>query len=308
MKTVRIGTRGSLLALAQSAEVARALRRRHPKLQFEIVKIKTTGDEFKSVHLFKKNGIGIFTKKIEKRLLEGRVDIAIHSMKDLPTKLARGLALAAVPKRAKVSDALISRGRHSLETLPAGSRVGTGSPRRKRQLARLRPDLKLVDLRGNLDTRVSKVLDDRTLDGVVVACAGLERLKKFSRYWKEISAELFLPAAGQGALALQVRKNDPTSRRIAAVLNHKESERLAGAEREFLARLGGGCRVPVGILSKKIGSRVRLKAAVFSVNTGSFIEATIERPWRQAVKAAHLLADGLLKQGARRFLLEARAL
>ncbi len=307
MKTIRIGTRGSLLALAQSGEVAKALRRRHPKILFEIVKIKTTGDEFKSVHLFKKNGIGIFTKEIERRLLDGRVDIAIHSMKDLPTKLAHGLTLAAVPKRGKVSDALLSRERHSLETLPEGSRVGTGSPRRKRQLARLRPDLKLVDLRGTLDTRVSKVLHDKTLDGVVVARAGLERLKKFNRYWKEISPDIFLPAVGQGALALQVRRGDAVVGKIVRVLNHKETERLAIAEREFLARLGGGCRVPVGILSKKMGSRIRLKAAVFSVSTGSFIEAVIERPWTQGVKAARLLADGLLKQGAGRFLSEARA-
>ncbi len=307
MKTVRIGTRGSLLALAQSREVARALKKRHPKLFFEIIKIKTAGDEFKSVHLFKKNNIGIFTKEIERRLLDGSVDIAIHSMKDLPTKLARGLVLGAVPKRGNISDALISLGRHNLESLPKGSRVGTGSPRRKRQLARLRPDLRLVELRGNLDTRVSRVLREKTLDGVVVARAGLERLKKFKRYWREINPEIFLPAVGQGALAIQVRKNDAYTRKIAAVLNHKDTEHLTLVEREFLSRLGGGCRVPVGILSKKIGSRVRLKAAVFSVSTGSFIEAEIERPWTQAIKAARLLADGLLRQGARRFLLEARA-
>ena len=307
MKTVRIGTRGSKLALAQSGEVARALKRHHPKLRFELVQIKTAGDEFKSVHLFKKNGIGIFTKEIERRLLNGSVDIAIHSMKDLPTKLARGLTLAAVPKRAKVSDALISRGNHTLKTLPPGSRVGTGSPRRKRQLALLRPDLRLVDLRGNLDTRVSKVLTEKTLDGVVVARAGLERLKKYSRNWKEIDPEIFLPAVGQGALAIQVRQKDTLTRSIAGVLNDKSSERLAAVEREFLARLGGGCRVPVGILSKRIGSRLRLKAAVFSVNSGSFIEGAIERPWSQGVKAARLLADDLLKQGARRFMAEARA-
>ena len=307
MKTVRIGTRGSKLALAQSGEVARALKHLHPKLRFTLVQIKTAGDEFKSVHLFKKTGIGIFTKEIERRLLNGSVDIAIHSMKDLPTKLARGLALAAVPKRAQVSDALISRGSHTLKTLPVGSRVGTGSPRRKRQLSLLRPDLKLVDLRGNLDTRVSKVLTEKTLDGVVVARAGLERLKKYSRNWKEIDPEIFLPAVGQGALAIQVRQNDVVTRKIASALNDRSSQHLASVEREFLARLGGGCRVPVGILSKKVGSRLRLKAAVFSVNSGGFIEGAIERPWSEGVKAARLLAAGLLKRGARRFMAEARA-
>jgi len=308
MKTFRIGTRGSKLALAQSGEVARALKRRNPHHRFELIKIKTAGDEFRSVQLFKQNGIGIFTKEIERRLLDKSIDIAIHSMKDLPTKLARGLVLAAVPKRASVSDVLVSRGRHTLDTLPPGSKVGTGSPRRKRQLARLRPDLKLVDLRGNLDTRISKVLNEKSLDGVVVARAGLERLKKFSRHWKEIDSQLFLPAVGQGALAIQVRKSDSVTKKIAQTLNHPQTEDLVNLERVFLARLGGGCRVPVGILSKKVGSKVRLKAAVFSVNTGSFIEAIIERPWSRSAQAARELADGLLNQGARRFLAEARAL
>ncbi len=308
MKTVRIGTRGSKLALAQSGEVARALKRRHPKLKFKLVKIKTAGDEFKSVQLFKKNGIGIFTKEIERRLLEGAVDIAIHSMKDLPTKLAGGLVLAAVPKRAKVADVLLTRERYTLQTIPGGAKVGTGSPRRKRQLARLRPDLKLIDLSGNLDTRISKVLQEKTLDGIVVARAGLERLKKYSQYWKEIDPDLFLPAVGQGALALQVRQKDAAMKKIVRVLNHKETERLSETERVFLNRLGGGCRVPVGILSKKTGTRIQLKAAVFSVKTGSFIEAAVQKPWGQALQAAESLADGLLKQGARRFLAEARAL
>ena len=307
MKTVRIGTRASKLALAQSGEVARALKKRHPRFRFELVKIKTAGDEFKSVHLFKKNGIGVFTKEIERCLLGGSVDIAVHSMKDLPTKLARGLMLAAVPKRASVADALICRRGDTLDSLPVGAKVGTGSPRRKRQLALLRPDLRLIDLRGNLDTRVSKVLNEKTLDGVVVARAGLERLKRFKRSWKEIDPGIFLPAVGQGALAIQVRKKDTAMRKLAGALNHKETELLTAVEREFLNRLGGGCRVPVGILSKKIGSRVRLKAAVFSVNSGSFIEAMIERPWKKALEAARILADGLLKQGARRFLREARS-
>ena len=306
MNMLRIGTRASSLALAQSREVARALKKKHPKLQIQIVKIKTTGDEFQSVHLFKKNNVGIFTKEIERALMAGKIDIAVHSMKDLPTKLARGLFLAAVPQRAKVSDALITLRRHSLESLPAGSRIGTGSPRRKRQLARLRPDLKLVDLRGNLDTRVEKVLRKRSLDGVVVARAGLERLKRFGKNWKEIDPELLLPAVGQGALALQVRVRDKASQKIAGSLNHKETEGLVAAEREFLNRLGGGCRVPVGILSKKSGSRIRLKAAVFSIQSASFIEGAVVRPWKESKAAARELADGLLKQGARRFLSEAR--
>lgn len=303
----RIGTRGSALALAQSLAVARALKRRHPKLSFELVKIRTGGDEYKGVELFKKNGVGVFTKEIERRLLDKSVDIAVHSLKDLPTKLARGLVLGATPKRASVADVLISRGRHTLESLPFGARIGTGSPRRKRQLARLRPDLKLVDLRGNLDTRVSKVLRAKTLDGVVVARAGLERLKKFRRHWKELDTRRFLPAVGQGALALEVRGNDREAKKIVGALNHSETERLTAAEREFLNRLRGGCRVPVGILSKKTGGRIRLWAAVFSTRSDAVIEGGVERPWAQANRAARELADALLKRGAKRFLSEARS-
>ena len=185
--------------------------------------------------------------------------------------------------------------------------MGTGSPRRKQQIIRLRPDLRVIDLRGNLDTRVAKVLRDKTLDGVVVARAGLERLKKFDHCWKSLDPESFLPAVGQGALAVQVRKADTKTKKIAASLNHSQSERLASAEREFLNCLQGGCRVPVGIHSKKIGGRIRLKAAVFSVKTDAFLEAMVERPWLQSLKAARELAGMLLDAGAKKFLREARA-
>lgn len=307
MKEIKIGTRGSALALAQSNEVMRQLQRRHPAVRFRLVKIRTEGDEFKSVHLFKKNGVGVFTKEIEKYLLSGQVDLAVHSMKDLPTKIAAGLRLAAVPKRARVSDALISGRRFSLKNLPKGSSVGTGSPRRKSQLGRLRPDLKLVDLRGNLDTRVNKVLRDKTLDAIVVARAGLERLGRFARHWTAIDPALLLPAVGQGALALQARGSDRFSLKIAGALNHAETERLVAAERAFLARLGGGCRVPVGMLSVKKGSKIRLRAAVYSTRSGDFLEETVEGPWKDALKAARRLAERLLRRGAGRFLSEARA-
>ncbi len=306
MIPIRIGTRSSALALAQTGLIVSALKKRHPRLRFETVRIKTEGDEFKSVELFKKNHIGVFTKEIERRLLDKTIDIAVHSLKDLPTRLARGLALAAVPKRASIADVLISRDRHTLKTLPPGSKVGTGSPRRKQQLMRLRPDLRVLDLRGNLDTRVSKVLHKKTLDGVVVARAGIERLKKFGKFWKELDPKTFLPAVGQGALAIQVRAKDARTKKVVASLNHPESERLTAVEREFLNRLQGGCRVPVGILSKKTGTRIRLKAAVFSVKTDAFVEASVERPWPGAMEAARELADILLEAGARKFLREAR--
>ncbi|MGH7197213.1 MAG: hydroxymethylbilane synthase, partial [Candidatus Omnitrophota bacterium] len=180
MKTcLRIGTRGSPLALAQAGEIQRRLSARWPGLKFTRVVIRTEGDEFQSVELFRRKKTGIFTKAIEKKLLENKIDIAVHSLKDLPTELPAGLRLAAFPKRVDPSDVLISRKRWGLASLPEGAAVGTGSPRRKRQLLLLRPDLRLVDIRGNLDTRIGRVLRKNDLDAVVVAAAGLLRLKKY---------------------------------------------------------------------------------------------------------------------------------
>ena len=304
---IRIGSRGSKLALTQASEVRRKLARLRPDLRFELVLVKTYGDEYQSVEIFKKTQVGVFTKAIEKKLLSGAVDIAVHSLKDLPTDLPRGLKLAAVPKRASVEDVLISRHRYTLESLPPGARVGTGSPRRKRQLLRLRPDLRVMDLRGNLDTRTAKVLKEKSLDAVMVARAGLERLGKFKRFCRVVPAKSVLPAVGQGALGLETRADDPAVEKIARLLNHPETEVLARAERCFLKELRGGCRVPVGILAKKVGSKIHLRAAVFSVKSPAYVEAESIRPFVQALEAAKLLARELLKKGARNFLLEARA-
>lgn len=304
---IRVGSRGSKLALAQASEVIRKLKQLRPDLRLELVPVKTYGDEYQSVEIFKRTQVGVFTKEIEKKLLNGTIDIAVHSLKDLPTDLPRGLKLAAVPKRASVEDVLISRHQYTLESLPPGARVGTGSPRRKRQLLRLRPDLKVTDLRGNLDTRAAKVLKEKKLDAVMVARAGLERLGKFKRFCRVIPAKSVLPAVGQGALGLQTRANDPAVEKIARLLNHPETEVLTRAERGFLKELRGGCRVPVGIFAKKVGSKIHLKAAVFSVKSPACVEAESIRPFVQALEAAKLLARELLKKGARNFLLEARA-
>ncbi len=303
---IRIGSRGSKLALAQASEVRRKLARLCPGVKFELVQIKTHGDEYQSVEIFKKMRAGVFTKEIEKKLLSGAVDMAVHSLKDLPTDLPRGLKLAAIPKRASVEDVLISRYRYTVESLPPGARVGTGSPRRKLQLLRLRPDLKLVDLRGNLDTRVSKVLKEKSLDAVMVARAGLERLGKFKRFCRTVPAKQVLPAVGQGALGLETRAKDPAVEKIVRRLNHPETEVLARAERRFLQELRGGCRVPVGILAKRVGNKIYLKAAVFSVRNQGYVESEIRRPFSRSLQAAAILAKELLKKGARNFLLEAR--
>ena len=305
-RIVHIGTRGSALALAQAGAVRRALQKKHPRFHFELAVIKTFGDEFQGVEIFKRTSVGVFTKAIEKSLLDGKVDLAIHSLKDLPTDPAKGLVIAAIPERSDTKDVLLSRKGFTLRTLPGGSRVGTGSPRRKRQVARLRPDLHLVDLRGNLDTRVRRVLDERSLEAIVVARAGLLRLKKFLKYAKAIPAEDVLPAVGQGALAVQARKSDKEMRRVAKSLHHAATEKEVSAERVFLKALSGGCRVPVGVRTRIAGNKFYMEAAVFSVKDEGWVRGNISASLRNAAPAAKKLAGTLLKNGAASFLKEAR--
>ena len=305
-RIITIGTRGSRLALAQARGVRRGLEKRFPRALFETVIIKTTGDEFQSVELFKKNDTGVFTKAIERKLLSREIDIAVHSLKDLPTRTARGLTLAAFPRRLDTRDALISRGRFDLHSLPKGAAVGTGSLRRKRQILRVRPDLRLKDVRGNLDTRIAKVLEKRDLDAVIVARAGLLRLKKYLRYARPIPAEELLPAVGQAALGLEARKNDHAVLRMLKTLNDPRTERTVTAERQFLKTLRGGCRVPVGIHSRIQGMTLRLQAAVFSVKTDQVLEDELSGPAKDAERLGVRLARRLLQKGAGKLLAEAR--
>lgn len=304
-REIRIGTRGSALALAQAEEVRRRLQARFPSRRFRIVTIKTRGDEFQAVELFKKKGIGVFTKAIEKKLLDNKIDIAVHSLKDLPTQLPKGLLLAAVPKRLDTRDLLVSRKRYTLASLPKGSVVGTGSPRRKRQIFGLRPDLVLEDIRGNLDTRVRKVLK-RELDALVVARAGLLRLKKYLRFAVPVPRGQILPAVGQGALGLETRKGDRELLKMARLLNHSVTEKEVSAERLFLKALRGGCRVPVGIDAAVRNGKIFLKAAVFSTQTTDRVCGEASGPVDRYPIVSRSLAKKLLKNGAARFLREAR--
>ncbi len=304
---IRIGTRGSRLALAQSRQVREALCRRHPSKRFRLVTIRTFGDEFQSVEIFKKNGVGVFTKEIEKKLLDGAIDIAVHSLKDLPTDLPNGLTLASVPKRLDPADALVTRDGATLESLPSGSRVGTGSPRRKRQIARLRPDLRVMDLRGNLDTRLRKVLKERKLDAVVVASAGLKRLGRQLRSARRISTGTILPAVGQAALALETRKDDTTAIRVARSLNHSRSEKEVLAERALLRRLQGGCRVPLGVQTTIKGPSLAMKAIVFSTRNHSAVEASIRGSSSSPEAVGRRLGEKLLRSGADKLMREARS-
>jgi hydroxymethylbilane synthase len=304
---VRVGTRGSRLALCQTAEVCARLKAKFPQVKFRTVVIQTAGDEFQGVEIFRKKNTGIFTKTIEKKLLAGAVDMAVHSLKDLPTTLSKKLILAAFPKRQDPRDVLLTRQGYRLADLPHGARVGTGSPRRRRQLLLMRPDLEVLDLRGNLDTRAKRVLVHRTLDGIVVAHAGLRRLGKYRRFARPIPPGQFLPAPGQGALGIEIRAKDEQLLRFARALNHRPTEKAVLAERYFLKTLQGGCRVPAGIYSRVRGNRIHLKAAVFSVSGSEQVSSEVSGPLDRFLEIGRRAAKELLKKGAARLMREARS-
>ncbi len=302
---IRIGTRGSELALTQSHGVLKRLQRRFPKVRFELVVIKTTGDKNKSLQVFETQTIGIFTKELEKHLKKRTIDLAVHSLKDLPTTLPKGLVLAATPKRESARDVLVSKRGWTLEQLPENATVGTASIRRNRQLAIVRPDVEVTGLRGNVDTRVRKALSG-DVDAVVIAEAGLKRLGRFLRHAKPLPAESFIPSAGQGILAIESRSNDAFARRVALTLQDRDAAAEAAAERECLKTLHGGCRVPVGIHARVQANRLSIRAGVYSVH---HTEALTVRMTGKRSRAAHIgreAAKILLRQGAGDYLREAR--
>jgi hydroxymethylbilane synthase len=261
---LRLGTRGSRLALTQSTMVARQLEAAHPGLTVELVEIRTSGDRIQDVPLGPELGQAFFTKEIEDALLERRIDLAVHSCKDLATTLPDGLVLGAVPVREDPHDALVSWGL-TLSELPAGARVGTSSPRRKGFLRHARPDLTIQDQRGNVPTRVQAVSDGRA-DAVVLAVSGLRRLGLADRITEILHPDVLLPAAGQGALAVQVRADDDTAAEAVAALDDPRTRAEVTAERACLRRLQAGCQAPVGALARVEGTELVLRAAVVGPN------------------------------------------
>jgi hydroxymethylbilane synthase len=243
-RTFVIGTRGSRLALAQTTLVVDALAAAHSHALFEVREIATQGD--RSLRpLSEIGGQGVFTKAIEDALLAGTIDIAVHSMKDLPPRLTDGLVIAAVPARGDPRDALITKEGRTLADLAPGARVGTGSARRAAQLRELRPDIMSVAIRGNVDTRIRKI-DDDEYDGIVVAMAGLQRLGLEARATQAFTTEEMVPSPGQGALAVQTRAGDMEAATLVGAIDHADTHAAVDAEREFLAALGAGCQLPVG--------------------------------------------------------------
>jgi hydroxymethylbilane synthase len=300
-----IGSRGSKLALWQAEWVRSELRARGAEVEIEV--IKTEGDVVRDVPLTIIGGLGVFTKEIEQALLDRRVDIAVHSLKDLPTMLAGGLALAAITEREDVRDALILRSDlaenqpagapHSVSSLPRGARVGTSSPRRIAQVRSLRPDVEIKDLRGNVDTRLRK-LDDGEYEAIILASAGLRRLGLAERITAPIPVEQMLPAVGQGALGIETREDDEEAERLVAGLNHAATRAACLAERSLLRSLGGGCQLPIAGHARFVGDSLRLEGLVAEPSGGRIIRDSLEGPAGEAEALGERLSALLAEGGA----------
>lgn len=306
MKKLVIGTRGSELALWQAHHVRDRLLRRFRSLEIELRIIKTTGDKILGQALSTIGDKGLFTKEIEHALLERRIDLAVHSMKDLPTFVPKGLAIAAITKREDVRDVLISKKWKSLEDLPDGAMIATGSLRRRSQLLHLRPDVQIVDIRGNLNTRMKK-FDASKWDGMILAHAGVKRLGWTGRIAQLIPTELILPAVGQGALAIEIREDDYDTQRVVNALHHEETAAGVLAERALLRELEGGCQIPIGAYGRLAKHTLILDAVVGSVDGIMRLDARAStgNP-RRAEALGKRLAKRLLANGAEGILQDIR--
>lgn len=300
LPSVKIGTRGSPLALWQAEWISSRLRERWPGLEVSLVIIKTTGDKILHVPLAQVGGKGLFVKEIEEALLEGTVDLAVHSMKDVPTTFPDGLGLVCTTRREDPRDALVSRG-IPFAQLPRGARIGTSALRRQAQLLALRPDLEMVVIRGNVETRLAK-LDSEGLDGVVLAAAGLKRLGFAQRVTQYLPVSLSLPAIGQGALGLECRLDDGPVHRLVAFLDDPETAWAVAAERAFLCRCEGGCQVPLAAHGQVSGRQVQLDALIAAVDGQRVVRGTLTGAVEECRSLGAALADQLLTAGGREIL------
>ena len=301
-RSVRIGTRGSHLARWQSEWVAERLRQLHPGLQVEIVEIKTHGDRDRNSPLAMIGGQGLFTKEIQRALMEGAVEIAVHSLKDLPTRGPENLTLGAVPGREEPVDALIAPSHRGLETLPAGATVGTGALRRRAQLLYLRPDLKVVGIRGNVETRLKQALEGE-LDAVVLAEAGLRRLGLDRHITQRLEPPKFLPAVGQGALGIECRRDDASTLELLRPLDDPACHRAVRAERHVMAELEGGCSIPLAAWARVTeDGGLALDAGVFDPDGRECVAASHHGLLDDPETLGHAVAEDLRAQGAERIL------
>ena len=295
--SIRIGTRASRLALWQAQFVADSLKKIFPNLEVELVKIHTTGDKILDAPLAKIGGKGLFTKELEIQMAAGKIDAAVHSLKDVPTELPTGFKISAITARQQPFDAFVSNRFATFNQLPTGSIVGTSSLRRAAQILSLRPDLTIKNLRGNVETRLAK-LDAGDFDAIILAAAGLERLGHASRI-NELMTQL-IPAAGQGALAIETRSDDEEIFSIMQRLNDESTCAAISIEREFLSEVGGSCQIPVGVFAQIIGGQVTVQALIASTDGKRVVKDSITAPQRQHIGTE--LARRLLENGGREIL------
>jgi hydroxymethylbilane synthase len=298
---VRIGTRGSPLARWQAEWVAERLRALHPGLAVELVEIKTQGDRDRNTPLAAIGGLGLFTKEIQRALLDATVEVAVHSLKDLPTRGPEELILGAVPPREDATDALIAPVHRTLDSLPSEATIGTGSLRRRAQLLHLRPDLNVVGVRGNVETRLNQALQGK-LDAVVLAEAGLRRLNLDAQITERLGPPRFLPAVGQGALGIECRRDDEATRAILAPLDDPATHRAVLAERSALAELEGGCMIPMAAWARATDAGLTLDAAVFDPDGRERVFASLSGPPDDPEGLGRRVAQALRDQGAERLL------
>lgn len=304
-RDVLIGTRESTLAMWQTDWVVDQLRKYHPSLNFKTVKMKTKGDKILDTALVKIGDKGLFTKELETALLERRIDLAVHSMKDLPSQLPLGLTIGAISEREYPGDVLIGRIGQILAELPEGTVLGTSSLRRSAQLLRYRPDLRLESLRGNLNTRLEK-LKSGQYDGIVLAAAGVIRLGWTNKITEYLPYEICLPAVGQGSIGVEIRENDPEILELVQSINDPTSNAAITAERALMGRLEGGCQVPIGALGQVEGGVLRLEATVVSLDGSQSVRLKTSGPASEAKTLGIKLAEQLLDNGGSKILEQVR--
>lgn len=304
-KTITIGTRGSSLALVQTHWIKQQIIRYFPDIEVSVQIIKTSADKDTTTSLRSSPSIGVFVKELEQALLREEVDLAVHSMKDVPTKLTEGLFISAIPEREDARDALIMAQAADLMELPKGCRIGTGSFRRQSQLLAIRPDLQIIDIRGNVETRIRK-MEEGLCDAVILACAGLRRLGLENRISSVIEFGSMLPAPGQGALAVETRMGDSRTNRIVSMLNHPPTANAVTAERDFLQHLGGGCNVPIAIYARPENDLLLIDALVASPDGKQIVRDTICDKAENSSGAVAILAERILSQGGAAILKEFR--
>lgn len=300
-KNIKIGTRASLLAMTQSTNIKNLIEKQYPETTVELVKIVTKGDKILDVPLAMVGGKGLFVKELEEAMLSREVDMAVHSMKDVPSDLPEELHIGVVTKREDPRDAFISVKYKSFNNLPQGATVGTSSLRRKSQLAALRPDLKIEDLRGNLDTRLRK-LDEGMYDAIILATAGLNRMKWSDRITSYFETADMLPAVAQGAVGIELRKDNPALLEGLAFLQDEETTIAVTGERSFLHRLEGGCQVPIGAFGTVSGDQLTLTGLVASIDGKEVIRQEVSGNIADAIPMGISLAEKILELGGGRIL------